>query len=86
VNDDTLTLHLSKKDYEALKDVMILDDDVEAMINRATPSSKGFVIEGPWATFDELAGYVAAETNHCKSRKKQDALDSICDEIESLLH
>ena len=82
---DSLSLRLTKMEYGVLKDVMVLDSGAEELVKNAEPSSGGLAMAGSWRDFDDLAGYVAAEANHCESRKKQNTLDRIYDKIEGLL-
>lgn len=85
MSEDVLILRLGKAEYRALKSTLVLDPDAEAMMDGATPAGQGFVLKGSWATFDELAGCVAAEANHTDSAKQQETLDKIYDKIEGLL-
>ena len=85
MSEEILVLQLTNAQYEALKEVMILDEEPEAMVNNAKPTDKGFVLTGPWDVFDDLAGFVASEANHSESQKKQKVLDRICEKIEELL-
>jgi len=85
MNENILLLQLTKTEYETLKEVLVLDEGAEAIIENAKPAEGGFALSGSWDDFDDLAGYVAAEANHTESQRKQDFLDKIYDKIEGLL-
>lgn len=78
-------IELTKTEYNALKDVLVLDEGAEAIVQNAKPTARGHVLTGSLEDFDDLAGFVAAEANHSESTKKQDLLDGIYDKIEEVL-
>jgi hypothetical protein len=65
-----------------VEELTVLDDQCERIV-RNTPA------DGPvMLTLDELdefMGYVAAEANHCRDRKKQKRLDAVFQKMEKLL-
>lgn len=81
---EDLVLQLTKVEYETLREVLVLDEGAEAIVNNAKAVGRGFALSGSWDDFDDLAGYVAAEANHTRSQRKQALLDQIYDKIEAL--
>jgi len=84
MKEESLILRLSKRELDALRDVLVLDPEHEAMIENAQPDGRGYLLTGSWNAFDDLAGYVAADANHSESQRKQDMLDAIYEKIEEL--
>lgn len=65
-----------------LEGLTCLDQEIEQVI-RDTPSGKPVMM--PLDDLDDFGGYVAAEANHCKDKKKQKKLDAIFEKIGALL-
>lgn len=65
------------------EDILVLDTAYVTRIRDATASKSQvpFTLD----ELDDLAGYVAAEANHCKSKRKQKVLDAVIDKIQCLL-
>lgn len=82
---DQLSLRVSKTQYQALKDLIYVDEGPDRMIEEATPEGAGFVLSGSWNDFDQLADCVAAEANHAESQRKEALYDRIFEKIEEIL-
>jgi hypothetical protein len=59
----------------ALRDLQLVDSDMERLIFRAEATEEGIVLFGGDDDLDELMGYVAAEANHEENRRRQRRLD-----------
>jgi hypothetical protein len=60
----------------------------DAVLASARRTEQGYVLTGSWADFDSLAGWVAGEANHARSRRRAleaELLDCIADQLEEAL-
>jgi hypothetical protein len=60
----------------------------QGVLATARPDMEGIALDGSWADFESLAGWVAGEANHARRnrRSRQTALlDSIADQLEDVL-
>lgn len=73
-----IDLHLTKKELELLKTVLILEEELKDKIDRAPLERDKYMIKFSYDEPDELAGCVAAAANHAKSRAREDKLDRLC--------
>ncbi|HLG67424.1 MAG TPA: hypothetical protein VKV36_06080 [Acidimicrobiales bacterium] len=58
-----------------LRDVLILDSDLERLVYRARGTEEGIELLASADELDELVGFVAAEANHEPNRLRQKRLD-----------
>lgn len=65
-----------------LEGLTCFDQEIEQVI-RDTPSGKAVMMS--LDDLDDFGGYVAAEANHCKEKKKQKSLDAIFQKVQDLL-
>lgn len=63
---------------------MFIGPDFESRLRLAVISGSQFVARLTLRDIDELAGYVAAEANHCDDPKVQRALDAVHDRLAKL--
>jgi hypothetical protein len=80
----TLSAHGSAVDLLKLLDFPCCG----AVLASARRTEQGYVLTGSWADFDSLAGWVAGEANHARSRLRADEadlLDRIADQLEDAL-
>ena len=54
----------------------------------ARRTRSGIALEGSWAEFDSLVGWVAGEANHARGQRRPhqtELLDSVADQLEGVL-
>jgi len=85
VDDDVMILYISKTEYQALQDIIVVSAEEEAIIDGAIVTGGKVALTGSYSAFDDLAGSVAGEANHCTSRQKEMVLDRLYDKIGELL-
>lgn len=79
-----LSLTLSERDL-ILEYVYILDDDTERALKLAKLEDPNLVVYLTLIDLDVLAGAVAAEANHPKSKTLEKKFDTIYDKISDIL-
>lgn len=78
-------IELTEKEIKLLEDVMLIGADCEKQIKEAIKKNKKYILKFTGEELEDLAGYVAAEANHTKSKSKGKSLDLLSDKIEDLL-
>ncbi len=78
-------VELRPDEYAALMRNEMILSICEQML--ASPRRRGgcVVLRLTAAQLDELAGWVAAEANHAKTRAEEDVLGEVCEQLESVL-
>lgn len=74
-------------DYECnliINNAMIFGT-LKATLTRLSKKEGTHNIQMSLAEMNELAGWMAAESNHAESQKKSDELGDLCDYLESLM-
>jgi repressor LexA len=61
-----------------------VDGDLEACLRSATPCGSNLVVQLTLDDVDDLAGYVAAEANHCSEPRVQRALDAVYHRLSNI--
>lgn len=67
----------------ALRELRLLDADCERLVFRIRAHSDGAILPATDDDLDELIGFVAAETNHERNRRRQQRLDTAFDALSS---
>ncbi len=78
-----IKLKLNQEEIELLRNSIVLDFDIEEKLRCTIAGKREFTFTHE--ELEELAGYVAGETNHAEGRGQQDMLDCLCDRIECCL-
>lgn len=68
-----------------LRSLMLVDSAGERLVFRACVSAEGIVVVGSENDLDGLLGYVAAEANHEKDRRRQKRLDAAFQALSEVL-
>jgi len=82
---DELTVMLSREVFDAIRGVLLLDAACELVVARAQGTSAGVLLAGRVGAFEELIGYVAAESNVESDRRRVRRLDEACTVLEATL-
>lgn len=76
VATDVLRVVIPADVASTLRGLMLLDTACERVVFRASVSEIGIVLAAGEEDLDELVGYIAAEANHEKDRRRQKRLDT----------
>ena len=82
---DEITAVVSREAFDALRGVLLLDAACELVVARAQGTSSGVLLAGRVESFEELVGYVAAESNVESDRNRVRRLDAACTMLEATL-
>jgi hypothetical protein len=82
---ETVSVLISRDLADLLRDVLLMDYASELLVARAEGRADGVVLTGTTEAFEELAEYVAAESNAETNRKRQRQLDEVCTLLETAL-
>ena len=69
-----------------LRSLRLIDTDGERLVFRTRTVGDEIVLAGEEDDLDELIGYVAAEANHEKDRRRQRRLDAAFEVLNEALH
>lgn len=69
----------------SLRDILLLDPDCERVVYRARTDGGRAVLSATEDDLDELLGYLAAEANHERNRRRRQRLDGAFDELKHAL-
>ena len=70
----------------ALRELRLLDADCERLVYRIRDDGGEAVLSATGDDLDELAGAVAAESNHEPNRRRQRRLDAVYDALDDATH
>ena len=76
------TVELYAYDYQMLTQNEMISLTCEQYFTSATPHDEMVELSLTLSELEDLTGYVAAESNHARSRRTQDELGAICDYLE----
>lgn len=85
VDGDEVTAVVSREVFDAVCGVLLLDAACELVVVRAQGTSEGVLLAGRVGAFEELVGYVAAESNVESDRRRVRRLDEACTVLEAVL-
>lgn len=85
VDGDEITAVVSHEVVDAVRGVLLLDAACELVVARARGTSAGVLLAGRVGAFEELVGYVAAESNVEPDRRRVRLLDEACTVLEAAL-
>ena len=85
VDGDEITAVVSREVFDAVRGVLLLDAACELVVARAQGTSAGVLLAGRVGAFEELVGYVAAESNVEFDRRRVRLLDEACTVLEATL-
>lgn len=77
------SIELTEYEYSILKNNSLISMCCERQLSTATKNKEGVRLSLTYSELEDLIGFVAAESNHARSRRKQEDLGSICDYLES---
>ena len=83
VDGDEITAVVSREVFDAVRGVLLLDAACELVVARAQGTSAGVLLAGRVGAFEELVGYVAAESNVESDRRRVRLLDDACTVLEA---
>ncbi len=76
---------LSPRDRELIIEYAMLDQSLIEHLEKAAPDAGVVAFEYTLDHLDALLGTIAAEANHCKSKKLQRELDGITDRVKTVM-
>lgn len=82
---DVVALSISRDVYDALRDVLVLEDAAELLIASAEGMADGVLLTGRTGAFEELIDYVVSEANAETNRRRQGQLDEACAAFEAAM-
>ena len=74
-------IELTKKEYELLSEISVLEPGAEKIVQDAVITDKGMLLLGPLESMDILLGYIAFEANYESKVRRQQALNRLFDKI-----
>ena len=77
-----LPVKLTTRERDLIRDHTFFDQDIESL---CVANGKGVRLEMSLDDIEYLQGFVAAEANHCDSRKLEKELDSLSDKLQLFL-
>ena len=80
---DKVEVRLSDRDRELLFEKTLCDSAYASALTRS-PDGNGFVGRYTLDDLEDIAGYVASEANHTRSKKLQRELDDLCDRLSEI--
>ena len=81
--DDKVGLELTRDERDLLLTGLVFLDDHVEKATRATPPGEKVMLT--WGDLDFLAGHVAGEANHAKTKEVGRILGGLYDKIDALL-
>lgn len=81
-----LQFTLSTAERDLILERTFIDPEMEQQLREAQMSDSRLVIRLTLADVEDVAGYIAAEANHCKDRRVQRALYAVYDRLSQLQH
>lgn len=81
----TLPLELTDRERDLILKHSFAEEDLTRMLRVVPPPGQPAVVRCTFGELDDLAGYVASESNHSKDRRLQREWQAICAKIEALL-
>ena len=82
---ETHEVELRPDEYAALIRNAMIMSACEDMLSTPRRRSGYVVLRLTEAQLEDLAGWVAAEANHAKTRNQEEVLGEVCDHVESVL-
>ena len=80
---DKISIALTEYEYSVLKNNALISLCCKQQLTTATNNKEGVSLSLTYSELEDLIGFVAAESNHARTRRKQEDLGSICDYLES---
>lgn len=80
-NSEYCEIVLSEKDFELLKQIIILDPEARNVVDNAVPVNNGILLMGTVNSIDKLIGYIAFEVNHESKPRRQEMLSRLFDKV-----
>jgi len=77
------SIAITEYEYSVLKNNSLISLCCEQQLNTAKKNKEGVRLLLTYSELEDLIGFVAAESNHAHTRRKQEDLGSICDYLES---
>ena len=84
-NAEKHSIILTEYEYELLTKNSLISRACSSLLKPAAKHSEGIELSLTLMGLEELTGYVAAESNHAKSKRQSEDLGSVCDYLESLI-
>jgi len=82
-NDCFVVLSLHK--YDILNKNYLISTLCEKQLQSAAEHPEGVELSMTLDELEDLTGYVAAESNHARTRRQREELGEICDHLETLV-
>ena len=79
------SVELRPDEYETLMRNPMIASMCDDLLKSPRKRGDYLVLSLTAGQLEDLTGWVAAESNHAKSREEEEALDDICDGLESAL-
>lgn len=81
---DQHSLLITAYDYDVLKNNFLISTVCARQLRSVHEHGDEVELTMTFSELEDFIGYVAAEANHAKTRKKRDDLNQICDYLESV--
>lgn len=82
---DRVEVTLSGRERELVLEHTFAGPDLTGGLASAQQSGGKFVVHYTLDELDELLGYIAAEANHCRSKKLETELDNLFERLQRLM-
>jgi hypothetical protein len=77
---------LTEYEYDLLTDNELIATLCRRQLASATKDDEGIELSLTLAQLEELTGFVAAESNHARSKRQREELGEICDYLEAAMY
>lgn len=85
MNTNDCFVVLSMHEYDILGKNYLVSTLCEKQLRSATEHAEGVELSMTLAELEDLTGYVAAESNHARTKRQREELGEICDRLEALV-
>lgn len=75
---------LTTQERDLIVERTLIDGEMEARLRGATARGLNLVVQLTLDDVDDLAGYIAAEANHCSEPRVRRAMDAVYDRLASI--
>ena len=77
-------VRLTPQERDLIVERTLIDGEMEARLRGATARGLNLVVQLTLDDVDDLAGYIAAEANHCSEPRVRRAMDAVYDRLASI--
>lgn len=84
MNDDKHSISLTEYEYDLLAENSMISMPCEGLLKSKKKRDGEVILSMTLRDLGELIGYIAAEANHTRSKRKAEDLNEVCDYLEAI--